>query len=408
MELYNKRLDTIVEYLKELTITTAPDDNILSDIVTDINTRYYGSAELHTRFGIILAKCPEDKIDNIVKVLRAVNNVCFELLSTTNKKLIDEITDILPNLLTSIRSTPVIYRCLAWDEDIIKYCEQAAAAFSYPISYYRKNVARNSQYLNWLLANTKFASPETNKYLDEVEDLMLKSNPKFTFNYPWFEYKKKSVKKETRIHKGQPLQEYYIYNQILKPKFVTAMKMDGLYCCIEMKKFIKINKVIITNSTNLSKGIIYDKLILKYGVLQLQKLFNKSIIHGDVKVDNMVIDKRRRIKCLFIDYENTLDLKDPFFLKKTKKILAAKIPEFAEYKIILGQHHDQPYYSYKNDLINLVYAVAIKTQIVGIIRDSKFYNTLVQHITKYENVDNKLYKSLVEIINYYIITDGMT
>lgn len=352
----------------------------------------------------------------ILYLLKNINMPCL-IINKTDKQLLTELEmcGVLGTITLDYYSSKSIAE-LIWDKDIIDACTKYDEDFYSQLSYYKKGVERDSNFVSWCL-DVIDKAPHIKIRLSRDHIVVKKVG--------------KIIRKETVNYKSDVLKEYYFYKVLkvnrnsikdLSYRQIHLSNGDILhYTTIDMKKY-RVIKAITTNNDNpnLKFGVINDKLLIKYVLKRLQSLFNRSIIHCDIKLSNILISKRTKNKCIIIDYEHSFDMKDKYFQQQNRRHLVSTDGDVLSYKIYHGQMLDELIYSYKADIVNLIYTVVVNLCGMDIdeemsvldkvltcnkyIRENKFYTDLIDTLDSEDTISNHTYNRLIEIANYYLLT----
>lgn len=394
----------------------------LNEIILKIQTTFYRSHKIINLLSYCICIYDEECTNKMIYLLKNVGVNCIYTRPKCLTTILEELKDNLPELFINIHETLDQYKEYVWDKDILEHCKNVNIGSMLALSYYRKNVERNSRYLNWLLS----LKPTCNEHIKSMKELNKMDMMAVVTKCKKI---KNTMKKETFFSKSSELSEYYFYSVIgLNKNSIRTLDYSIIgidkdsYTVIRMKKYRQIKSIVTTfNESDLSKGVIYDKLLIKYVLKRLQHLFNKCIIHGDMKVGNILINTRTKNKCIIIDYEHSLDMSDNYFHSLAKAYLLAEDISTMEYKVLHGQRLYEKTYSYKNDVINTIYSIAYthlcsdqtldkdkyKNINIKMINDhinkNKFYLDLINTIDLHEDMTNDLYNLLIQITNYHIM-----
>lgn len=370
---------------------------ILDNLIKLYTTEYY----LDERFINCISSVPYSR--ELLYLLRNINAPCIissrgSVIILTKLAREDKLAALLLNPADKLS-------CFGWDDDIL----EANLHWRDELSYYRKGVPRNSRHLNWLMQ----LEPEDTTFWPEFDSRMAN-----------FVVENGTILKQSATIAVACCGEYYFYKELkINPQSVRYLSCKsvrgGIYTEIRLKRYIPIKKIVQNiGGTKIKQGIICDKLLVKFAIQRLRHLFNKSIVHGDMKWRNMVLNNRTRNKCVLIDYENSLDMTDGYFLDQANRKLYTQ-DGYKNYKLMHGQMLSENIYSYKADIINLIYSVVqnlmglesseiiLLPSIRETIKANPLYFNLITALDKVDVMTNAVYDTLIEITNYYIIIDKL-
>lgn len=416
--LQNVLIDDAVNFIFTMVKMDAPDFDKIDSLIDLYRSKLFYSVPIVTAIGFSTNKYSV----GMAYLLKNIRAPCL-IKKNTNPKLLEELTPEVLRLI--ILDYQPEHAATLWDEDILDACKKYGEDFYTQLSYYKKGEERDSNFINWCIDTIN-----TTIHENKVDALYVKGMPT---NTPLIRIEAGTVYKETVNYKTDCLKEYYFYkvlnlnrNGIKQLRYEQIQLPTGVikhYTAIVMKKYTTIKSITChMNDTGVKYGIINDKLLIKYTLQRLRSLFNRSIIHGDIKVDNILINKRTRNKCILIDYEHSLDLKDKYFHRDTKLHMISVGIDILSYKCHFGQMLDDRIYSYKADIVNLIYSVVSKItryednmetlQKIAVfnkhIAEHPFYYDLVTVLDSYseEEITNQTYNRLIEITNYHIMMNS--